>query len=1253
MKALQPTRNLLQFTLIRNRGWLTATVILGLLPGIALAAEPTPKYLDPKVSIEQRIDDLLPRLTLEEKVIQLCDSWGSKGIERLNVPAMLKTEGLHGQSYATGATNFPQAIAMATTFNPALIQLVGQATAVETKAAGIRVTWSPVLDVARDARWGRVEETYGEDPFLVGRMGVAWISGFQGENMIAVPKHLAGHGEPLGGRDSNDVGLSDRVMRNIHLAGFRAAVKEAHAGGAMAAYSAWDGVPDNASGELLQKVLREEWDFDGIVVSDCSGPEHFIRKQYVADSLEESCRLAILAGVDVECGSAFKKALASAVQKGVLRESDLDPNLRRLLRAKFKLGLFDAPAADKMVWEKLPAYDTPEHRALAREVAVQGSVLLKNDNKLLPLARDLKTIAVIGPNADQAQTGDYSGKPSPEQLITVLQGVKNHVGPDTKVLFAEGCDILTSDTANIAQAVATAKQADVVILVVGDNAHSGGDKSTTGENIDGATLEIPGAQRQLIQAIQAAGKPVVLVIVNGKPFTLAWEALNIPAILETWYPGEEGGNATADLIFGVRNPSGRLPITFPRHVGQLPLRYNYEPSGRGYAYYDMPFTPLYRFGHGLSYTTFKYSNLATVSKQDDPGFVKVSVDVANTGDRDGDEVAQLYVTDMLSSVITPVIQLEGIQRVALKKGEQKTLTFELTPYQLSLLDSAMRRVVEPGRFRIHVGGVCPEPPSGGDEHKRKIGFVNPALGISGEFDVARKYQADFVAEIKAPDSARGGEALPVTVTVKNHGNLLDVAEIQLCGESVLDTRRFEIAPGESRSHTFSVPLYKSGKQNLTVIVGGKFIYHPVLVSKVPAKLLLERVRNAVGDDGVLKYEADARNVGSEPFQGTLAVSVDGKVVVSQVLAIEPGVQREVVLEYAFPRAGTFRVKVGDGAEQPVVVKGGIGLALREPLIYLTFDEAGAAGVKNEVTGALLPLEGKPEFVEGKPGKAFKTLNRQTFVKAGSVDLYRKSFTLAAWVNVEALDGKQATFFGGAAPMGANVDKTGTSLAAAIFNEKMLMSFRDCDTQGADKPVIGKWVHLAYTYDADAAMGAVYLHGDLDRSVAQKPFTGPLEMIGSAPQLSHGKFAMDEVLVTREAMGPAAIKQLANKGVAAMRGGEITTDWRPLAGALTSMQTWAEIPAGSTIKVVVETGDKDGKVFGSKTLDLKSGAQTLPLAGLPAGAQARVRCQLATTQWNASPVLQAVVLATASDRVHWSTTGAWRKGAASGSIKIGF
>ena len=1213
-----------------------------------LAGKDIPRYLDPKIPIEQRIDDLLPRLTLEEKVTQLSDSWGSKGIPRLKIPAMLKTEGLHGQSYATGSTIFPEPIAMASTFNTGLINTVGKATALEAKAANLRCSWSPVLDVARDGRWGRVEETYGEDPYLVSRMGVAWINGFQGENMLAIPKHFAGHGEPLGGRDSHDVGLSDRVMRNVHLVPFRAAVKEAHVGGVMAAYSTWNGVPDNASTELLQKILREEWGFQGMVVSDCSGPENFMTKQYIAPDLEQAARLAILAGVDIECGSAYTKALASAVQHGVLQESDLNPNLRRVLRAKFKLGLFENPGSPNMVWDKLPEYDTPEHRQLARQVATEGSVLLKNDNKLLPLSKTLKTIAVIGPNADLAQTGDYSAKAAPGQLVTVLQGIRSHVDPSTKVIYAQGSDINSPDVSRIPAAVEAAKQADVVVLVVGDN--SIGQHATTGENVDGATLEIPGVQRQLIREVQATGKPIVLVLVNGKPFTLAWEQEHIPAILETWYPGEEGGNATADLLFGDSNPSGKLPITFPRHVGQEPLFYNYEPSGRRYNYYDMPFTPLYRFGHGLSYTTFKYSNIKAVQKNAGDAFVTVSADVENTGDRDGDEVAQLYVTDMLTSVVTPVIELKGVQRVSLRKGEKKTITFELTPYQLSLLNADMRRVVEPSKFRIHVGSESPEPPaSETDLHKQKIGFTHAAQGISGDFQVTKPYKADFSYSLKMPPFVKGGQPFATVVTIKNNGNLTDAGEVKLYGQNLIDTYRFELDPGQSITHTFNATLYKAGAQRISAIVDQQLVSRAVQVSKAPAKLVLKNVKTVVDDHGVLNCTVTAINTGSEPYLSNFTITVDGLPVKTIPLTIEAGAQQQLALDYTFPRSGTFKVKVGNDAQQLMVVAGGIRLALQDPLIFLNFDVADGQFVKNEVTDDKLQIKGTPQYVDGKSGKAFFTDNKNTFINAGGLDIYRKPFTLAAWVKVADLDHEQASFFGGQTPMGADVDITGTSLAAGVSAGKPSLSFKNRDINGRNNMSLDSWVHVAYTYDPHAGQGAVYINGKLDRASAQKPYAGPLDMIGGALGFEHGKFAIDDVLITRNSMGPNAIAELATKGVSALQKAELITNWQPVKGPLKTLKTWADIPAGSSITVMAESAAKDGSVIDSDTFKLISGAQSISLAKLKAGAQVRLRVQLSSGGWKATPVLQTILI---DEHIRWSTKEEWQKGMASGGLLIG-
>ncbi|HEX3940724.1 MAG TPA: glycoside hydrolase family 3 C-terminal domain-containing protein [Acidobacteriaceae bacterium] len=819
----------------------------GLACCLALAQQPaqkpeqgSPKYLDPQAPIEQRVDDLLSRMTVEEKVSQISDDWGSASIPRLKVPSLLKDEALHGQSYSTGATIFPMPIAMGATFDTNLVGEVAKQTAIEGKAAHLLSAWTPVINLARDVRWGRTEETFGESPYLVSRMGVAWIDGYQGEGLIAIPKHYAVHGDSLGGRDSNDIGLSDRTMRQIFLPPFRAAIEEAHAGGIMAAYSSWQGVPDNISKILLQQILREEWEFKGYVVSDCGALENLVIKQGIVANDEQAAAAGIVAGVNMNCGTTYKKWGAKAVADGLVTEAQLDKVVRPILEAKFRLGLFEHPLPDKMVWDKLPEYDQPPARALARQVEVEGAVLLKNDNAILPLKKDIGTIAVIGPNADVAQTGDYSAKRSPGQLITVLAGIRSHVGPNTHVVYAPGLATPGSkDTSKFADAVAAAKGANVAVVVVGDNSNGGrGNPATSGEGRDGATLELPGAQSDLVKAIAATGTPVVLVVVNGKPFVLGWEAEHLPAILVTWYPGEEGGDATADLLFGDSNPSGHLPLTWPRSPGQLPLNYDYLPSGRGYDYYDMPFSPQWRFGFGLSYTQFQYSNLHIEPKSGDPGFVTVSADVENTGARDGDVVSQLYITEPIASVLTPVIELEGVQRISLKAGETKTVTFDLTPYQLSLLDADMVRRVEPGQFRIHVGDVSPDVPKGVvDNRQTKIGFSDPAEGVSGAFAEPKDYHANFVYSLSAPQAVRNGRSFPVTVTVRNAGNLTDVTEAKLYSGAQLDSKQidtwsFEVKPGETKSHTFEPALTESGV--LAVVAGSQMVSKRILVQGGPA-----------------------------------------------------------------------------------------------------------------------------------------------------------------------------------------------------------------------------------------------------------------------------------------------------------------------------------------------------------------------------------------------------------------------------------
>ena len=1230
--------------MIMKRPFLLCLCLASLLPYLSLAQE-TQKYLAPGVPVELRIDDLLHRMTVDEKVDQISDSWGSAAIPRLQVPSLLKTEGLHSQSYSTGATIFPQPIGMAATFDTDLIGKVGKQTAVEAKAAHIRESWSPVLDVARDVRWGRVEETYGESPFLVSRMGVAWIEGFQGEGMFAVPKHFAGHGQPMGGRDSNDIGLSVRVMREIHLPSFRAAIEEAHAGGIMAAYGLWDGVPDNASATLLTKILRQEWGFEGFVVSDCGALENLVQKQGIVETMPEAAALGIGVGVNMNCGSTYKDWAAKALEKGLITESQLDDAVRPILRAKFKLGLFEHPEPDKMVWEKLPEYDTAGARALAREVAVEGAVLLKNDNSLLPLNRNDKTIAVIGANADSGQTGDYSPTIAPNQLITVLKGIQSHVGPNTRVLFAPGLDTpLSTETSKFAEAIAAAKQADVAIVVVGDSSHPGGGEGTTGENRDGATLDFPGAQRELIKAIQTTGTPVVLVMVNGKPFTLDWEADHVPAILVTWYPGEEGGDAAADLLFGDRNPSGRLPLTWPRDRGQLPLNYDYQPSGRRYDYYDMSFDPQWRFGYGLSYTQFRYSNLRITPKDDDPGFVTVTADVENTGSRDGDEVSQLYVTDLIASVVTPVVELKGIQRISLKAGKKKTITFQLTPYQLSLLDANMVRRVEPGQFRIHVGGVCPDVPKRViDGRKTKIGFSDPLEGVSGEFDEPKEYSARFVYTLDAPDHANNGQAFSATVTVRNEGNLTDVTEAKLYDGFQLDSWSFELKPGEMKSHLFQPTMYRSG--NLAVVADAQMVTKEITLEKAPSRLELQGLQMRIDNNSVLQVIAEAQDVGSYSYEGVLTLKVDGKPVSDNLsLELQPGEKRHIALTHAFDVSGLHRIQINDLPEQQIVVPGGISLSLENPLVYLKLDEGRGATVKNEITGQDLKLKGHPPWVAGRNGKALQLTASGMGIDAGNLDTYRKAFTLSVWVRIDQLGkGGDLALFGGQAPMGADQGTTGTQLQVGIHNGKLFMGFHGREVVGKQDVPAGNWVNLTYTYNPVLARGSVYINGAIDGSLALEPYAGPLETIGDAPELEHGSYALDEVVVVQSALTPQMVRMLYEEGLESFRQGEYISRWRTWSGSIQTLQAVADIPDGSNVSVIVEAADKDGKILGSSKIDLKPGQSTYPLQGPNEAEQIRLRVQLSGKGWRASPILRAIYATGESSHRLWVTPNDWSGG----------
>lgn len=731
-----------------------------------------PRYKEASLPIADRVADLLPRMTLEEKFYQLSGGWDSKievidptgtfttesarktltaewgpevkftprqaailrnGVQRylrektrLGIPAMFLGEALHGYM-EYGSTSFPQALGLAATFDPALVKRVFTAIGDEAGSRGAGQVFSPVLDMAHDPRWGRTEEGYGEDPYLISRMGVAAIEGLQGDvhmidrhHVLATAKHFAVHGQPEGGTNTAPGNISERIIRETFLVPFQAAVQEAHVGSVMASYNEIDGVPNHINHWLLDKVLRQEWGFGGYLTSDGDGLQMLVGTHHVAYDMADAARQGLASGIDYDLsdGSVYR-TLVDQVKKGLVPESEVDRAVARVLTTKFRLGLFDHPYVDPDDAEKVN--NSPEHKKLAADAARKVIVLLKNDKSLLPLdATKLKTIAVIGPNAADVHLGGYSRDPG--YGVSVLDGIKARVGDKMKVLYAEGCKITTApqgfrgwwandvelvdpntQTTSIQAAVDAAKKADVAILVVGENESTNREAWAENHLGDRDSLDLLGAQNDLVKAVVETGKPVVVLLLNGRPLSINYISEKVPAILEGFYLGEEGGTAAADVIFGDANPGGKLPITFPHTVGALPDYYNHKPSAnRSYEFSTRK--PLFPFGYGLSYTTFKFENLKVEPQQIlAHGTAKVSVDVSNTGTREGDEVPQFYIHQRVSSVTQPVMQLKGFERLTLKPGEKRTVTFTVTPETLSILNIDMHRVVEPGVFDIMVG----------------------------------------------------------------------------------------------------------------------------------------------------------------------------------------------------------------------------------------------------------------------------------------------------------------------------------------------------------------------------------------------------------------------------------------------------------------------------------------------------------------------------------------------------------------------
>lgn len=712
----------------------------------------------PAGSIERAVDSLLARMTLEEKIGQLqqyTGSWadslkestvpadfpdlirrGSVGSllnvfgsritrelqriaveeSRMKIPILYGFDVIHGFR-----TTFPIPLAEASSWDAEAVERSARIAAIEASAAGIHWTFAPMVDIARDPRWGRIAEGSGEDPYLGSVMAAARVRGFQGADfrsdgsLLACPKHFAAYGAAEGGRDYNTVDISERTLRDVYLPPFKAAV-DAGAATIMASFNEIGGVPSTGNARLLGDILRKEWNFQGFVVSDWNSVLE-LHVHGIAASHAEAARLALASGTDMDmCSGLYRDNLAALVKSGALPEAVVDSAARRILRAKFLLGLFDGPYRYCSPEREKRELLKPEHIAATRDMARKSIVLLKNAQGFLPLKKAAGTIAVIGPLADDRETplGPWDGPGEARNVVTVLAGVKSALGSSSKVLFAKGCAVRDSDGSGIPTAVATARKADLVLLVVGESADMSGEAQSR------SSLGLPGVQEDLVHAVQAAGKPVVMMVMSGRPLAIPWEAEHVEAILACWFLGLQSGNAIADVLFGEYNPSGKLPVTVPRSVGQIPVYYDHKNTGRpgvegqpfNSRYLDLPTTPLYPFGYGLSYTTFSYSDLSIggsgTGMRDTVRLrmldtLTASIVVKNTGSRAGEEVVQLYVRDEYGSVTRPVKELKAFHKISLQPGESRTVFFALPVRDLAFTGRDMQTRVEPGSFKLFIG----------------------------------------------------------------------------------------------------------------------------------------------------------------------------------------------------------------------------------------------------------------------------------------------------------------------------------------------------------------------------------------------------------------------------------------------------------------------------------------------------------------------------------------------------------------------
>lgn len=693
--------------------------------------------------IERKINALLAKMTLAEKLGQLqqldgdfptgagrpehfemvrkgtlgstLNVRGAKNVNelqraamesRLKIPHLFAFDVIHGYR-----TIFPVPLGEAASFDLQAAEQSAYIAAKEARAAGVAWTFAPMVDIARDPRWGRIIEGAGEDTFLGAQFARARVRGFQGtdysqpDRVLACAKHWVAYGAAQGGRDYNTTDISDNTLYNVYFPPFKAA-REAGVDTFMTSFNDLNGVPATANRWVMTDVLRKEWKFDGFVVSDYTAVMELIPHGTARDEAD-AAQIALNAGVDMEMVSRFyNKHGEQLVKDRKLSVATIDESVRRILRIKYRLGLFDKPYVDETLEAKTLL--TAEHRQKAREIATKSFVLLKNDNQTLPLRKNIKELAIIGGLADSKEDvlGSWNGDGKIPDAVTLLEGVRNKLGASTKIRYVKGCDAKCEDTQEFSKAVDAAKDSDFTLLVLGESA------AMSGEAASRSNIDLPGRQLDLVKAIHATGKPYAVILMNGRPLTIPWLAENSPAILETWFAGTEAGNAIADVVFGDVNPSGKLPVTFPRSLGQIPIYYNMMSTGRPFKaeekytskYLDIPNTPLYPFGYGLSYTNFELTNLRLSARQIAPnGNLTVSADVQNTGSRDGTEVVQLYIRDLVGSLTRPVKELKGFERVALRAGEKRTVTFTLKPEHLGFYNAQKRFVVEPGDFKVWVG----------------------------------------------------------------------------------------------------------------------------------------------------------------------------------------------------------------------------------------------------------------------------------------------------------------------------------------------------------------------------------------------------------------------------------------------------------------------------------------------------------------------------------------------------------------------